>query len=81
MTPTLTTEAFAALGAPVLVYVREIKAKEVLEGAAAQGVTLDPEQTLYALHAADGARLAVMDDLQTVLAAARAHEMAPVSLH
>lgn len=84
MTPMLTTEAFAALGAPVLVYVREIKAKEVLAGAqvdAASGIDLDPDQTLFAVHSADGSRLAVLTDKDSAFAAAFAHELVPVSVH
>jgi len=51
MTPSLTNEAFAALGGPDLVYVREIKAKEVLSGALAEAVedlSFDPDQVLFA---------------------------------
>lgn len=84
MTPNLTTEDFAALGAPNLVYVRPVKAKEVLAGAQGEdsrGVQLDPDQTLYAVHRADGARLAVLTDRESAIAAALAHELAPVSVH
>ena len=84
MTPTLTTEAFAALGGPDLVYVRPIKASEVIASVPAaqiQGFQLDPEQTLYAVHRADGERLAVMSDRESAVAAALAHELAPVSVH
>jgi hypothetical protein len=84
MTPSLTSEAFAALGAPELVYVRPIKAKEVLGSTpveAVQGFSLDPDQTLYAVHSADGARLAVLVDRESAVAAALAHELAPVSVH
>ena len=89
MTPILTSEAFAALGGPNLVYVRPVLAKDVLgatrveevEGIVIQGVVLEPEQVLYALHRADGERLAVMADRETAVAAALAHEMAPVSVH
>ena len=86
MTPTLkmTTEAFAGLGAPDLVYVREITAADVMADAPledARGLTIDPEQTLYAVHGADGERLAVMIDRETAFAAAVAHELAPVSVH
>jgi hypothetical protein len=84
MTPVLTQEAFAALGAPDLVYVRPIKASEVLADTPVeqiQGIALDPEQTLYAVHRADGARLAVMTDKNSAVAAALAHELAPVSVH
>jgi hypothetical protein len=84
MTPNLSTEAFAALGAPDLVYVRPIKASDVVGSTpveAVQGFALDPEQTLYAVHSADGARLAVLVDRESAVAAALAHELAPVSVH
>ena len=84
MTPELTKEAFAALGAPDLVYVRPIKAAEILGSVqvkAVKGFDLDPEQTLYAVHRADGARLAVLVDRDSAVAAALAHELAPVSVH
>ncbi len=80
----LSAEAFAALGAPNLVYVRPIKAAEVMGGGRAdtpEGVAFDPDQTLYAVHRADGARLAVLGDRQSAVAAALAHELAPVSVH
>jgi hypothetical protein len=84
MTHALTNEAFAALGGPELVYVREIKAKEVLSGTAVEtleSLSFDPDQTLYALHRADGARLAVLADRDSAYAAALAHDLAPVSVH
>lgn len=83
MTHSISNEAFAALGGPDLVYVREIKAKEVL-GVGDESLDrfeLDPDQTLYALHRADGARLAVLADRESAFAAALAHELAPVSVH
>ena len=82
MTPDMTNEAFAALGAPDLVYVRPVRASEILADAPAeQALDLDPAQTLYAVHRADGARLAVMADKNSAMAAALAHELAPVSVH
>ncbi len=84
MTSLLTNEAFQALGAPALVYVREIPAKEVLADTPAealQGFQIDPASTLYAVHRADGARLAVLSDRDAAFAAALAHELAPVSVH
>jgi hypothetical protein len=77
-------EAFAALGAPDLVYVRPVKAAEILASAVVsltEDVALDPEQTLYAVHRADGERLAVLTDRESAMAAALAHELAPVSVH
>ena len=82
MTP-LTTEAFAALGAPHMVYVRPIKAREVLGSTpveSIQGFAIDPDQTLYALCSAGGERLAVLGDRESAIAAALAHELAPVAV-
>lgn len=84
MTPILSREAFAALGAPSLVYVRPIKAAEIIATTPASQIEafeLDPEQTLYAVHRADGERLAVLTDKEAAIAAALAHELAPVSVH
>jgi hypothetical protein len=85
MTPiVLSSEDFAALGAPDLVYVRPVKAAEILADTPVdqvRGFDLRPNQTLYAVHRADGARLAVMGDKDSAVAAALAHELAPVSVH
>jgi len=82
--PHLTPEAFAALGGPNLVYVRPVKAAEIMADTPLEqirGFDLKPDQTLYALHRADGARLAVLGDKDSAVAAAIAHELAPVSVH
>lgn len=84
MTPVLTHEAFAALGGPNLVYVREISGAEVIASSpvdAIEGFDLEPEQTLYAVHGADGSRLAIVTDRDMAFAAARAHELTPVAVH
>ena len=84
MTPQFSTEAFAALGAPDLVYVRPIKASEIIDETPAEmhkSFSLDPDQTLYAVHRADGERLAVLTDRNSAVAAALAHDLAPVSVH
>lgn len=84
MTPRMTMEDFAGLGAPDLVYVREISAADLLADArvnVVDDVSIDPESTLYAVHGADGERLAVMIDRETAFAAAVAHELEPVSVH
>ena len=85
MTPmTMTKDDFRGLGAPDLVYVREIRAADILADTPiteARGLSIDPETTLYAVHGADGERLAVMMDRETAFAAAVAHELEPVSVH
>lgn len=84
-TPFFSAEAFAALGAPDLVYVRPIKAAEIMAdvpvGVTDDEIDLSPDQTLYAVFRADGARLAVLTDKDSAVAAALAHELAPVSVH
>lgn len=83
-TPVLSMEAFAALGGPNLVYVRPVKAAEIIAVTPPEQlaeVELDPAQILYAVHRADGARLAVLADQASAVAAALAHELAPVSVH
>ena len=83
MTPMMNKKDFAGLGAPDLVYVRAIRASDVMADARieAPGIEIDPEQILYAVHGADGERLAVMLDRETAFAAAAAHELEPVSVH
>ena len=82
--PHLTNEDFAALGGPNLVYVRPIKAAEIMADTPVeviQGFDLKPDQILYAVHRANGERLAVLGDRDSAVAAAVAHELAPVSVH
>ncbi len=84
MTPVLSQEAFANLGAPDLVYVRQIRGADLLAQTPVgdmRGFPIEPDQILYAVHSADGARLGVMTDRQTAIASARAHELDPVSVH
>jgi len=85
MTPIMMTkEDFAGLGAPDLVYVREIKAADILANTPIteiKGLDIQPDQILFAVHSADGERLAVMMDRETAFAAAVAHELEPVSVH
>lgn len=84
MTPILTSEVFATLGGPDLVYVRPITGKEVLASTpvdAIEGFEVEPGQTFYAVHRADGERLAVLVDRESAVAAALAHELVPVSVH
>lgn len=84
MTPIMTKKDFADFGAPDLVYVRAIRASDVLADAQVEPspeIEIDPDQTLYAVHGADGERLAVMLDRETAFAAAVAHALEPVSVH
>ena len=64
--------------------VRPVSAAEILASVPSeqiQGFELQPGQMLYAVHRADGERLAVLTDRDSAVAAALAHELAPVSVH
>lgn len=79
--PVMTDQDFNEFQAPGLVYVRQILARDVLADMDDIDIELAPDQVLYALHDADGERLAVMLDRETAFKAAEAHDMAPVSVH
>ena len=66
------------------VYVRAVATKDVLaeiEDDPELGLVAADVDTLYAVHASDGVRLALVSDRETAFAAARMHDMAPVSVH
>lgn len=85
MMPLMSRRAFVELGAPDLVYVRAVKAQDVLKDVEAvakdAGARFEPDQTLYAVYGADGVRLAVLSAREEAFATAVAHELAPVSVH
>ncbi|MEL6363280.1 MAG: DUF1150 family protein [Pseudomonadota bacterium] len=66
------------------VYVRTVAVEDVLHEIADDPdfelVAADTD-TLYAVHATDGSRLALVSDRETAFAAARMYDMAPVSVH
>jgi hypothetical protein len=77
---TLTVEALAALGSPKLVYVREVLAGELSQ--TVEGLSgLPRDMKLYAVHAADGTPMAIVDNRETAFAGARQNDFEPVSVH
>lgn len=68
-----------------LVYIRPVIARDVMDDLMEEDGTMEvdiPEEAiLYALHSADGSRIALMGDRDLAFAAARQHEMTPVSVH
>lgn len=68
-----------------VVYVRPARASDIVKdlpgGEAALPFKLDPNAIWYAVHGEDGDRLAVLDSREAAFAAARAHDMEPVSVH
>ena len=80
--PPLDAEAIARLIAPNTVYVREVGVEELKGSGVLPVDVLVPEtQKFFALHLADGRRVAVMDDRELAFAAARQHDLEPVSVH
>lgn len=79
----LTPETFANIGVPNIVYVREIFASELADELGQLGSEIDvPADTrLFAVHAANGQRMAVLDDRATAFAGARQYDLEPVSVH
>ncbi|MEL7488942.1 MAG: DUF1150 family protein [Pseudomonadota bacterium] len=81
----MSAQEFAELGGRKLVYVRTVIARDVIDDLAEEdgAATLDiPENaTLYSVHSADGERIALVGDRDIAFAAARQHEMNPVSVH
>ena len=65
-------------------YVRPVRAGEVrdeIDRETDGQITFSDDSVLYALHAADGSRIALMSDRAIAFAAARQHEMMPLSVH
>jgi hypothetical protein len=68
-----------------LCYVRPVFARDVREDiereASEVSEAFADDSILYALHADDGSRIALMSDRDIAFAAARQHEMTPLSVH
>ncbi len=77
---TISVEALAQLGAPKMVYIREVMAGDLL--GEVEGIeNLPADAKLFAVHAADGTPMALLDERETAFAAAREFEYEPVSVH
>jgi hypothetical protein len=69
-------------GGGALVYVRQVEALELKrDGAMPEGVEIPPGTKLYAVHLANGQRIAVLDNRDAAFAAALQHDLTPVSVH
>lgn len=76
----LTAESFATIGMPNIVYVREVRAAEV-ESELGSELGVPADTRLYAVHAANGQRMAVLDNRDAAFAGARQYDLEPVSVH
>ena len=65
-----------------LVYVREVAAADLKgEGIIPSNATVPATQKFFALCTQDGHRVAILDNRDLAFAAAREHELEPVSVH
>ncbi len=71
----MTGNQFTKPGGPPIVYIREVTPEELPD--ALRGAT----DKLYAVHDADGNRLALTPDRRVAFALARRNDMVPVSVH
>ena len=66
-------------------YVRPVLARDVRDEIEREAQEVSEafadDSVLYALHGEDGARIALMSDREIAFAAARQHEMTPLSVH
>lgn len=76
----LSPESFATIGMPNIVYVREVRAGEV-ESELGSELGIPADTRLYAVHAANGQRMAVLDNRDAAFAGARQYDLEPVSAH
>lgn len=81
----LSVRELAELGGKKLVYVRTVLASEcaddLVDDETGAVIDIPGDTTLYSVHAGDGQRIALVGDRDLAFAAARQHEMNPVSVH
>ncbi len=69
---------FSEFDAERIVYVRSVEVSELPEGVQEQ---VGDQTRLYAVHRADGERLALVRDRGLAFALARQNDLAPVTVH
>ena len=78
--PLMTSQAFAVLGGGKIAYVKQVRSEDV-HSLYPQAPELEPGMHLFALHAADGTPILVMDSREAAVANALTHELETVSVH
>ena len=75
-------EALLAMGQNKTVYVRGVIARNLkAEGLLPKEAAIEEEKMLYAVHAADGTPLAIVDSRDLAFTGARQYDMEAVSVH
>ena len=75
------TEAVKAFSAKDLVYIRRIADNEIAELPDEALDAVSDREALFVLANGEGQQLAIVEGRDAAFAAARAHEMRPVSVH
>ena len=81
MTTDLERQAVKLFSAKDLVYIRQIAENELAELPEEAFDTVADRDALFVLSNGDGQQLAIVEGRDAAFAAARAHEMRPVSVH
>ena len=78
--PLMSPMAFAAYGADVVAYVRQMRSEEA-EFLYPQAPQLVPGLTVFVLHAADGTPLSITDSFEEAARDANGHALETVRVH
>lgn len=76
----MSSQDFAAFGAPKTVYVREV-GPDAVRDVVGDETDIPTDARFFAVHAADGTRMAIVDDRDAAFAGARQYDLDPVSVH
>lgn len=76
----MSDDALAELGLNTHVYVRAMRARDLEDEIRGQ-IDVAPDTWLFAVHAANGARLAIVDSHEGAFQGARAYGYEPLSVH
>lgn len=77
----IATEDLAALGNGALGYIREIEAGNAAQLLGPQINAMPDDIRLYCLYGADGTPMSISGSFEAAFAAAREHELTPVTVH
>jgi hypothetical protein len=78
--PAIATEDLAVLGNGALGYIREIEPGHAAKLLGPQ-INLPGDIRLYCLYGADGTPMSISGSVEAAFAAAREHELTPVTVH
>ena len=79
--PAIATEELALLGNGALGYIREIEAGHAAKLLGPQINNVPEDIRLYCLYGADGTPMSISASFEAAFAAAREHELTPVTVH